>query len=64
MRPEEVLCSRRQFLARCGMGLGALGLASLLSEDAIAAATGASPARNRPISPSGVAGLPGAPVRG
>ncbi len=40
MRPEEVLCSRRQFLARCGMGLGALGLASLLSEDAIAAATG------------------------
>src|ERR1051325_6963158 len=41
MRPEDVLCSRRQFLARCGMGLGALGLASLLSEDAIAAATGA-----------------------
>src|SRR6266498_1444176 len=41
MRPEEVLSSRRQFLARCGMGLGALGLASLLSEDAIAAATGA-----------------------
>jgi hypothetical protein len=41
MRPEEVLSSRRQFLARCGMGLGALGLASLVSEDAIAAATGA-----------------------
>src|SRR5881628_4110926 len=41
MRPEDVLCSRRQFLARCGMGLGALGLASLLSEDTIAAATGA-----------------------
>src|ERR1051326_3137470 len=41
MRPEDVLCSRRQFLARCGLGLGALGLASLLSEDAIAAATGA-----------------------
>jgi hypothetical protein len=40
MRPEEVLSSRRQFLARCGMGLGALGLASLLSEDAIAAAIG------------------------
>src|SRR5438093_4222785 len=36
MRPEEVLCSRRQFLARCGMGLGGLGLASLLSEDAMA----------------------------
>src|SRR6266568_4264053 len=43
MRPEEVLCSRRQFLARCGMGLGALGLASLLSEDTIAAAAGAKP---------------------
>src|SRR5919198_1694212 len=42
MRPEEVLCSRRRFLARCGMGLGALGLASLLSEEAIAAATGLS----------------------
>jgi hypothetical protein len=41
MRPEEVLCSRRQFLVRCGMGLGAVGLASLLSEDAIAATTGA-----------------------
>jgi hypothetical protein len=38
MRPEEVLSSRRQFLARCGMGLGALGLASLLSEEALAAA--------------------------
>src|SRR5436309_3337860 len=41
MRPEEVLCSRRQFLARCGMGLGALGLASLLSEEGIAATAGA-----------------------
>ncbi len=37
MRPEEVLVSRRQFLARCGMGMGALGLASLLSEEALAA---------------------------
>src|SRR6266567_2493597 len=37
MRPEEVLCSRRQFLSCCGMGLGALGLASLLSEEALAA---------------------------
>jgi len=40
MRPEEALTSRRQFLARCGMGLGALGLASLLSENAMAAAAG------------------------
>src|SRR6266496_945321 len=38
MRPEEVLSSRRQFLTRCGLGLGALGLASLLTEDALAAA--------------------------
>jgi uncharacterized protein DUF1501 len=40
MRPEEVLSSRRQFLARCGMGLGALGLASLLSEEVVAATAG------------------------
>ncbi|HKS36115.1 MAG TPA: DUF1501 domain-containing protein [Verrucomicrobiae bacterium] len=40
MRPEEVLCSRRQFLARCGMGLGALGLTSLLSDEVIAATAG------------------------
>src|SRR3989475_13334023 len=40
MRPQEVLYSRRQFLARCGMGLGALGLASLLSEEALAATAG------------------------
>ena len=41
MRPEEALSSRRQFLARCGMGLGGLGLASLLSEEALAVTTGA-----------------------
>jgi hypothetical protein len=40
MRPEEVLFSRRQFLARCGLGLGALGLASLLSEEVLAAPAG------------------------
>jgi hypothetical protein len=40
MRPEEVLCSRRQFLARCGFGLGALGLSSLLSQEALAATAG------------------------
>src|SRR5262252_1421059 len=37
MRPEDVLYSRRQFLTRCGMGLGVLGLASLLSEEILAA---------------------------
>ena len=31
------LSSRRQFLTRCGMGMGALGLASLLSEEVLAA---------------------------
>jgi hypothetical protein len=39
MRPEELLSSRREFLARCGLGLGSLGLASLLSEEALAAAS-------------------------
>jgi len=47
MRPEEVLCSRRQFLARCGFGLGALGFASLASEEALAA-TGGSAAGVKP----------------
>src|SRR5215510_4818745 len=37
MRPEDVLYSRRQFLTRCGMGLGVLGLASLLSDEVLAA---------------------------
>ena len=40
MRPEEVLCSRRQFLARTGMGLGVLGLAGLLSRELLAETTG------------------------
>jgi hypothetical protein len=40
MRPEEVFCSRRQFLARCGMGIGALGLASLVSEEVVGATAG------------------------
>src|SRR4030095_6070175 len=44
MRAEEVLFSRREFLSRCGMGLGALGLVSLLSEEALAAATDTTPA--------------------
>ena len=38
--PAELLCSRRQFLSRCGLGLGALGLASLLTEDVLAAGAG------------------------
>jgi Protein of unknown function (DUF1501) len=39
MRPEDVLYSRRQFLTRCGMGLGVLGLASLFSDEVLAAAS-------------------------
>ena len=40
MRPEEVMCSRRDFLSRCGMGMGALGLASLLTEEVLAETLG------------------------
>ena len=36
MRPEDVLFSRRDFLARCGMGMGALGLAGLLADELVA----------------------------
>src|SRR3954469_25969219 len=32
-RPEDFLVTRRQFLNRFGMGLGALGLATLLGEE-------------------------------
>src|SRR5687768_3432485 len=35
---KHEVSSRRDFLTRCGMGLGSLGLASLLSEEALAAA--------------------------
>ncbi|HXT38489.1 MAG TPA: DUF1501 domain-containing protein [Candidatus Angelobacter sp.] len=40
LRPDEVLCSRRQFLARTGMGLGVLGLAGLLSRETLAGTAG------------------------
>ena len=36
LRPGEVN-TRREFLARCGLGLGSLGLATLLSDDLLAA---------------------------
>ena len=36
LRPGDLYHSRRQFLARTGLGLGALGLASLLSDDVLA----------------------------
>jgi hypothetical protein len=37
-RVSGTAASRREFLARCGMGFGALGLTSLLAEDILAAA--------------------------
>src|SRR5690242_4941526 len=40
LRPDEVPCSRRQFLARTGMGLGVLGLAGLLSRELLAETVG------------------------
>jgi hypothetical protein len=45
LHPQDLSYSRREFLARCGMGLGALGLASLLSEESLGAATAPSPSR-------------------
>lgn len=38
-RLEETLCTRRQFLGRCGMGMGALGLASLMQASGLLAST-------------------------
>jgi hypothetical protein len=37
-RVSGTVASRREFLARCGMGFGALGLTSLLTDDILAAA--------------------------
>ena len=34
-RPEDFFVTRRQFLQRAGMGLGLLGLATLLGEEAL-----------------------------
>ncbi len=42
--------SRRHWLARCGQGMGALGLASLLSDKGLLAADAVSPAIG-PLSP-------------
>src|SRR5688572_10314880 len=46
----KTLTSRRDFLSRCGLGLGALGLTSLLSEDLLAQAKAAQfPARAKRV---------------
>ena len=47
LHPQDLHYSRREFLARCGMGLGALGLASLLSEEVLGAVSTASPVLGR-----------------
>jgi hypothetical protein len=52
MRPDEVLCSRRQFLARTGMGLGVLGLAGLLSRESLAGTAGAASSPLHPQFPA------------
>lgn len=48
LRPQDLHCSRREFLAKCGMGLGAVGLASLLSDEALAGAASAENAAHLP----------------
>jgi hypothetical protein len=51
-RLEDLFLTRRQFLCRCGMGMGALSLASLLSETAARASTLAGAARDAsPLAP-------------
>ncbi len=42
-RPEDLAMTRREMLARCGMGFGALGLSSLLSPPALAASSVGAP---------------------
>jgi hypothetical protein len=46
LRPQDISYSRREFLARCGLGLGALGLAQLLSADSFALSDGS---RSKPL---------------
>jgi len=40
LRPEDILLTRREALLRCGMGMGTIGLAGLLSELGLLAAAG------------------------
>ncbi len=49
-RPEDFIVTRRQFLDRCGMGFGALSLASLFAQDFFAG-TEAQAAVFSPLSP-------------
>ncbi|HVR35410.1 MAG TPA: DUF1501 domain-containing protein, partial [Methylomirabilota bacterium] len=48
--PEHLALTRRQFLHRCGMGMGALGLASIMNAAGLAAAQGSTAAIS-PLAP-------------
>ena len=50
-RLEDFFQTRRQFLNRCGLGLGALGLATLLGENPLEAAEALSGGSGGPLSP-------------
>src|SRR5688572_1404392 len=49
--PEHLALTRRQFLGRCGMGMGALGLAGLLGNLGCFNAAGAEPGFISPLTP-------------
>ena len=48
---EEAFLTRRQFLCRCGMGVGAVALTSLLSEAGLSAANGSTAGTLNPLAP-------------
>jgi hypothetical protein len=52
LNPEHLALTRREFLSRCGMGMGALGLASLLDATGwLAGSTHAAPSSTSPLTP-------------
>ncbi|MGH7972294.1 MAG: DUF1501 domain-containing protein, partial [Limisphaerales bacterium] len=51
-RLEDLFLTRRDFLGKCGLGFGMLGLANLLAPSSLGAAlTGSSVASNSPLAP-------------
>jgi hypothetical protein len=49
--PEHLALTRREFLSRCGMGMGALGLGGLLSNAGFAGSANASESFTNPLTP-------------
>jgi len=49
--PEHLALTRREFLCRCGMGMGALSLASLFGNLGFLNSVGAAEAFNSPLAP-------------